>query len=183
MTDQTFVIPEVETERLILRGHTADDAPHSYALWAHETTQRFIGAMASSPGDAWLRMLRYPGLWAIMGFGYWAVTEKATGRFVGECGFADFCRDITPSIRTLPELGYAIVPDAHGKGYATEAVLGAQGWMDTARPGAKCVAIIDPENIASIGVAKKAGYSLWEETRFNGKPVSLFSRHRPEQQA
>lgn len=176
MTEDTFSIPVVETERLILRGHRAEDAPHSYALWAHETTQRFIGAMTSSPGDAWLRMLRYPGLWAILGFGYWAVTEKDGGRFVGECGFADFCRDITPSIRGLPELGYAIIPDVHGKGYATEAVLGAQAWIDRAWPGKRCVAIINPDNTASIGVAAKAGYTLAQNTKFNGKAVSLYER-------
>ncbi|MEN0652093.1 MULTISPECIES: GNAT family N-acetyltransferase [Hyphobacterium] len=176
MTEDTFSIPVLETERLILRGHRAEDAPHSYALWAHETTQRYIGSMTSSPGDAWLRMLRYPGLWAILGFGFWAVIEKDCGRFVGECGFADFCRAMTPSIRGLPELGYAITPDAHGKGYATEAVLGAQAWIDRARNRPRCVAIINPHNTASIGVAVKAGYTAWQETEFGGKPVTVYER-------
>lgn len=176
MTEPRFSIPVVETERLILRAHTADDAPHSHALWADETTRRFIGGAKATPGEAWLRMLRYPGLWAFLGYGYWAVTEQGSGRFVGECGFADFHRDMTPSIRGLPELGYAMIPDTHGKGYATEAVLAAQDWIDRKLNRPRCAAIISPENTASIRVAEKAGYAVLTNTEFGGKPVTLYER-------
>ncbi|MAL08824.1 MAG: GNAT family N-acetyltransferase [Maricaulis sp.] len=176
MTEFTFTIPVVETERLILRGHTAEDAGHSFALWSHPTTARFIGPIAASPGDAWLRMLRYPGLWAVLGFGYWAVFEKSSGDFVGECGFADFHRDISPSLRGIPELGYALMPDFHGKGFASEMVRGAQGWIDQARNRPRCAAIIDPANTASIRVAESAGYKRWQDTEFSGKPVRLYER-------
>ena len=63
-----------------------------------------------------------------MGFGHWAVEEKASGDFIGDLGFADFKRDIQPSIQGLPELGWVLASRAHGKGYATEAVRAAIAW-------------------------------------------------------
>lgn len=178
MTEDCIAIPVIETERLVLRAHRAEDAPHSHALWADETTRRYIGGATATPTDAWLRMLRYPGLWAILGYGYWAVVERDGGRFVGECGFADFHREMTPSIRGIPELGYAFVPAVHGRGYAGEAVRAAQGWIDSALGRPRCAAIINPENTASIRVAERAGYTVWQATEFAGKPVILYERRR-----
>lgn len=34
----------------------------------------------------------------MIGYGFWAVEEKATGRFIGEAGFHDLKRDIQPSL-------------------------------------------------------------------------------------
>ena len=176
MTETSFTIPVVETKRLVLRAHSADDLDHSFALWSHPTTARFIGALTTTRAEAWQRLLRYPGLWAVLGFGYWAVFDKTSGEFIGECGFADFHRDITPSLRGIPELGYAVMPNAHGTGIASEMVSGAQDWIDTAMNCPRCVAIINPENAASIRVAEKSGYTVWQDTEFGGKPVRLFER-------
>ena len=67
-------------------------------------------------------MLRYAGHWQWMGFGFWALEEKSTGAFAGELGFAEFKRELEPSIQGIPEIGWVLAPHAHGKGYATEAV-------------------------------------------------------------
>ena len=45
--------------------------------------------------------LRHGGSWSLIGYGFWAVEEKATGRFIGECGFHDLKRDIKPSIEGI----------------------------------------------------------------------------------
>ena len=135
MTETSFTIPVVETKRLVLRAHSADDLDHSFALWSHPTTARFIGALTTTRAEAWQRLLRYPGLWAVLGFGYWAVFDKTSGEFIGECGFADFHRDITPSLRGIPELGYAVMPNAHGTGIASEMVSGAQQKMRVVASG------------------------------------------------
>jgi RimJ/RimL family protein N-acetyltransferase len=62
-----------------------------------------------------------------MGFGFWVVREKSTGRFVGEVGLANFRRDIEPSLGESKEAGWVLSPWAHGKGFATEAVRAALG--------------------------------------------------------
>jgi RimJ/RimL family protein N-acetyltransferase len=103
-------------------------------------------------------------------------TEKASGRFVGEIGFADFKREMTPTFAGVPEAGWALVPWAHGCGFATEAVEAATAWLDRhlARPRSVCM--IHPEHMASIRVAKKTGYRPWTSSEFKGEPVLLFER-------
>lgn len=48
---------------------------------------------------------RYAGQWSLLGYGYWVVEDKRTGRFAGEVGFADFKRVIEPSLDGVPEIG------------------------------------------------------------------------------
>jgi RimJ/RimL family protein N-acetyltransferase len=66
-----------------------------------------------------------------MGYGYRAVEEKESKRYVGELGFADFKRGILPSVEGLPEIGFALIVQAHGKGYATEALKTVVAWADS----------------------------------------------------
>jgi len=121
-------------------------------------------------------MLRYPGLWALLGFGYWAVAERATGAFIGDVGFADFKRDFVPSIEGIPELGWVLAAHAHGKGFATEAVRAALMWGDEHLPHASTVCIIAPENAASIHVAEKCGYREVQRTTYLEDPTIVYSR-------
>jgi RimJ/RimL family protein N-acetyltransferase len=85
-------IPILETGRLTLRGHRLQDFPASAAMWADPNVTRHIMGKPCSEEESWSRMLRYLGHWSLAGYGYWLVEEKATGRFVGEVGFADYKR-------------------------------------------------------------------------------------------
>src|SRR5262249_10234717 len=147
----------IDTDRLTLRVHTRDDHRDSAAMWADRDVTRFIGGRPSSEEEAWARLLRYAGLWSLLGFGYWVVRAKATGRFVGEVGFADFRRDTTPSLAGAPEAGWVLIPPAQGKGYATEAVRAALAWLEASRGRLRTVCMIDPSNAPSIRVAEKCG--------------------------
>jgi RimJ/RimL family protein N-acetyltransferase len=98
--------------------------------------------------------------------------------FVGEIGFADFKRDITPSIRGIPEMGWVLASAQHGKGYATEGVRAALGWADRHLAAARTVCIIGPGNTASIRVAEKAGYAQICVATFNDAPILMFERAR-----
>ena len=98
----------------------------------------------------------------MFGYGYWAVERREDGRFIGQIGFADFKRDMTPSIEGLPEMGWLFAADAFGQGYASEAVGAGLDWIDRALAPAEVVAIIDEANVASIRVAEKAGFARRE---------------------
>jgi RimJ/RimL family protein N-acetyltransferase len=168
--------PVLETDRLRLRAHRLDDVEHCVAMWTDPAVTRFAGGKPSTEQQTWLRVLGYAGHWSLLGFGYWALEEKATGEFVGELGFANFKRDIAPSMRDVPELGWALASRAHGKGYATEAVRAAVAWGDERFGPTRTVCLIDPENLASIRVARKCGYEVFERALFNERPMLFLAR-------
>lgn len=179
----TFTVPTLETERLILRGHGLADFPASAAMWADPKVTRHITGKPCSEEESWGRFLRYLGHWALTGFGYWMVEEKATRRFVGEVGFADYKRDVEPSIQGIPELGWALVPAMHGKGYATEAVLAAIAWGEKHFGAVPTVCLIAPGNVASLRVAEKCGYREWQRATYKGNPTTLFQRNPRHQES
>ncbi|MBM6596309.1 GNAT family N-acetyltransferase [Microvirga pudoricolor] len=168
--------PPLETDRLLLRAHTARDLDAACSLWNHPMVVENITGKTAGTQEIWFRILRYAGLWPLLGYGYWAVEEKSTGRFVGDVGFADFHRDIEPSLLGIPEAGWLLDPGHHGKGYATEAVLAVLRWLDRGDAGSSSVCIISPTNEASLRVADKCGYRETHRTVFNERPTMLLRR-------
>jgi RimJ/RimL family protein N-acetyltransferase len=172
-------VPELETARLRLRGHRSDDYPDCCAMWADAVVTRHIGGRAFTPEEVWARMLRYAGLWALLGYGYWALEEKSSGRFVGELGFADFRRDMDPPLEA-PEVGWALASSVHGRGFATEALTSVLAWGDATLAIKNTVCIITPENIASINVAQKCGFRELRAVQYKATPVVVYKRLRPQ---
>jgi RimJ/RimL family protein N-acetyltransferase len=168
--------PVIETERLRLRPHEVNDFADCVAMWSDPAITRHTIGSPSPPQRTWQRILAYRGHWTLLGFGYWAVEEKATGRFIGEMGFAEFKRDIKPSIEGMPELGWVWISEAHGKGYATEGLRAAVAWGDRHFGSARTVCIIHPENRASFRVADKLGYKELFRTSKDGEPEIVLQR-------
>lgn len=172
-------IPVIETGRLLLRGMTQGDFEAQAAMWADPVVTRFIGGVPLSREQAWIRHLRHIGSWQVMGFGFWAVIDKATNRLIGEAGFHDLKRDLTPSIEGTLETGWGFVPDAHGKGVATETVSAVLAWGDENRPAMRMTCLIDPGNTVSIRVAEKHGFREFARSTYHGAPTIVFERPRP----
>jgi RimJ/RimL family protein N-acetyltransferase len=172
------VCPELTTDRLLLRAHTAADFTDSAAMWADPIVTRHIGGRPFTREESWHRMLRNPGIWAWLGYGFWVVTERATGRFVGEVGFADFKRDMQPSIEGSPEAGWVLAPWAHGRGYATEAVRAVHAWLDEHPAVERSVCIIDTDHAASIRMAHRLGYVKLCDSTYKDVAIALFERAR-----
>jgi len=172
----TPAVPILETARLRLRGHCLEDFPHSAAMWADLNVIRYVGGKPLTEEESWTKFLRYVGHWAVCGFGYWVAEEKATGAFVGEIGFADYKRDLQPSLKGIPESGWVLASHAHGKGYATEAVRAIVAWGDVQFGPLQTACIIASENLASIRVAEKCGYRQSEVTTYKDHSVVMFVR-------
>lgn len=169
-------VPVIETERLRLRGHRVDDLPNCAAMWAEEGVTRFIGGKPLTEEETWLRMLRHAGHWALMGFGYWVVEEKETGKFLGEAGLAEFRREIEPSIVGIPEAGWVFAGASHGQGYAIEAGQAILDWGAVRFGDNRTVCLINPENTASLRLAGKLGYTEEVRTTFRGNPTLILGR-------
>jgi RimJ/RimL family protein N-acetyltransferase len=169
-------VPILSTPRLTLRGHHVDDLADCAAMWADPRVTQHIGGRPFTREEVWSKVLRYVGHWALLGFGYWVVVEKASGRFAGEVGFADFHREMEPSLDGAPEAGWVLSPSSHGKGFATEALRAALGWLEASRSSKRSVCIIDPGNAASFRVADKCGFVEIARTTYKGGPTVLLER-------
>jgi RimJ/RimL family protein N-acetyltransferase len=167
----------IETARLVLRLHEVGDFDASAAMWADPETVRHISGVPATREQSWARILRYSGHWTLLNYGYWVVAERETGDFVGEVGFADYHREMQPSLDGVPELGWVLARHAHGKGYATEAVQAAVRWAEAHFAASTQIAsMIAPENAASVRVAQKCGFRFWQDARYQSGPVLLYIR-------
>lgn len=169
-------IPILETPRLVLRGHRLDDYPAMLAIWSDPVVQAHFHGRALGREDIWTRLMRHFGMWGMLGYGVWAVEEKATGEYVGAAGLSEVKRDLDPALDGVPETGWTLAPRIHGRGYATEAMRAALAWADAELGAPRTFCIMTPENTASRRVAEKCGYRLWRETVYQNEPTLILLR-------
>jgi RimJ/RimL family protein N-acetyltransferase len=172
------MIPTLETERLILRPHRLADFDIYVEMWADPDVVRFIGGQPFDRENSWSRFLRTAGGWHYLGFGFFAIEEKATGLFVGEAGFHDLHRSLVPDIEGTLEAGWALMPTGQGWGYATEAMAAAIGWAEAAFPDQRMTCIINPDNLPSVRVAGRLGFVELSRTTYHEHPIIVFERRK-----
>jgi RimJ/RimL family protein N-acetyltransferase len=150
-------IPELRSDRLVLRGHVETDLDSAAAMWSHPEVVRYIGGRPFTREEVWHRILRYIGHWSFRPFGYWAIHERAGDRFIGEIGLADWKRQAVSL--ECPETGWVLIPAAQGHGYASEALHLMLDWADANAIERTCCTISDG-NLASVKLANKFGYMV-----------------------
>ena len=170
--------PRLETERLILREFRAGDLDAHSATLGDAEVVRFIGGKPMSREDSWRRLCSGLGSWQLIGIGPWAVESKSDARLVGHCGFFEFQRDMQPSIRGEPEMGWIFDHSVHGQGIAFEACARALLWADEMLGAASYPAIISLENVASIKLAERLGFKRLEDAVYRDEPIAFFRRER-----
>jgi len=171
-------LPLLESPRLRMRAPVREDFPDIARLWGTPEVTRFILSRPATREECWTRLLRNAGHWTLLGYGLWVVEDRDSGTFLGEVGVLNLERDITPSFNGMPELGWALLPQAHGRGLATEAVHAALAWADAHLDYPRSVCIITAENVASVKVARKCGFNHLATGQFRGEPIEIYARPR-----
>ncbi|MEM7498433.1 MAG: GNAT family N-acetyltransferase [Pseudomonadota bacterium] len=145
-------IPVLETERLILRGHVLSDfGPYERAFG--EARTRYMGGPLGQRG-AWASFCRDVAQWVLLGHGAWAVTGRDGGAFLGQVGL-----NRHPYFPET-ELGWLLVAEAEGHGYAGEAARIVRDWAYRERGITTLVSYIHRENAGSIALAERLGARL-----------------------
>jgi RimJ/RimL family protein N-acetyltransferase len=143
----------LETPRLILRPLRMEDFDAWAAFMADDVATRFIGG-PQPRATAWRSFMCMCGAWHMTGIAMFSVIEKGSGKWVGRLG------PWYPEGWPEAEIGWGIAREHWGKGYASEGAAAAMDYAFDVLGWDHVIHCIDPDNLASQGVAKKLGSTL-----------------------
>ena len=152
----------IETERLRLRPFAADlsDLDPLHEIQSDPEHMRYYPhPFSRDESRAWIE--RSLERQERLGFSLWAIEDRETGEFLGNCGPIPQVVDGVDEI----ELGWSVTPRRAGQGIATEA---AAAWRDRVLGPFgfdRLISLVRPENVPSRRVAEKIGMAVWKETR------------------
>ena len=171
--------PRLETERLILRDFHRDDLDALAATLGDIAVVYHLTGEPISREDSLRRLFMAVGQWPVIGMGMCAVERKSDGKLVGHVGFFDMERDMVPSLKGLPEMGWIFDTSVHGQGIACEACEAALDWLDASHGPIEVPAIIAIDNIASLKLAEKLGFVRGADGVYKGEPIAVVRRPAP----
>lgn len=143
-------LPQLETERLILRPPRIEDFDAYAANMADAESARFIGGQQPRP-VAWRGFLSSAGAWMVQGFSMFSVIEKASGQWIGRLG------PWYPEGWPGTEVGWGLARHAWGKGYAHEGSVAAIDWAFDVLGWDEVIHSIHPDNHPSKALARRLG--------------------------
>ena len=169
--------PVIETKRLILRRWRADDIAPNTVMLSDPGTARFITPDRRPVTEeliGWRNAAVIAGHWALHGFGMFVVEEKSSGTYAGRVG--PWCPPGWPGF----EVGWGIAKEFRGQGYAVEAARAAIDWTFTNLDIDRIIHCINPENLASQGVARRLGATIDGQATMSGDVVDLWVTKREQ---
>lgn len=145
----TVNIPEIKTERLLLRAPVREDFEGYFGVFGDDRS-RFMGG----PYDrnrAFKEFGSDMSNWIIDGLGYWTIADRADNRYLGSVGFSQ-----PPSFPEL-EMGWFVNQSAEGQSIAFEAASAARDYVFDTLGFDGFVSYIDPDNDRSMALAERLG--------------------------
>jgi RimJ/RimL family protein N-acetyltransferase len=145
---------ELETPRLLLRAAKVSDASFFLTLlntsdWLQYIGDRFVKTLVDAERYVKVNIMAH---YQVDGFGMLVVTEKTSGCAIGLAGL------VKRSQSDTVELGYALMPDSYGKGYANEASKAIINWSFEILGFNKLKAVVNCHNSYSIKVLDQLGF-------------------------
>ena len=162
----------IETERLSLRLLTPNDLEAWSVFFINNPQLHFVGVTEEAEpkvhAEKWMQrqLTRY----IETGYGMLAIIEKATGQLIGQVGILQRYIDG----ETMYEIGYGIIPEKWGKGFASEGAIRMKQYLIDNSIDNKVISLIHPDNIGSQKVAEKNGMRKEREWLFEGKPCFIY---------
>lgn len=154
---------DITTDRLIMRPFAAADINYLIHLKGSEANMAMTNVGVINAQAATEQLEQYRHQWAVRGIGMWTLTHKASGAFVGECGFVE-----RPDMEEM-SLRYTLCQGWWSQGLAPESVDAALGF-GLNDGGLKTVSALALEtNERSCRILESAGMTF-VETGFSGTP-------------
>jgi len=158
---------QIETNRLILRELSTDDALDFYNLNLNPKVVQYTGDSSFKSVQHALIFLQQYTPYKDYGYGRWAVIEKSTNTFIGWCGLKYHDEGYV-------DLGFRFFEEQWGKGFATESSKACIKYAKTTLNLSHLIGRVHPKNIASINVLKKLGFKVYKTGECNGINNSIY---------
>ena len=163
----------LETERLVLRPLTPDDAEFMLELLTDPSWLRFIGDRGVRTLDDAQRYIsdRLVGSYERHGYGLYVVERREEPGPIGICGLVK--RDALPDA----DIGFAFLPEFWSAGYAHESAAAVKQYALGTLGLPRLLAITNDDNVASIRLVEKLGLEFVRmlELSPGEAPVRLFA--------
>ncbi|WP_380056689.1 GNAT family N-acetyltransferase [Falsihalocynthiibacter sp. SS001] len=151
MTVRLVNTPILTTERLTLRVPRLDDFP-VVSEFIHSDRSKYVRPAEVDEGMPFRVLSMFVGMWALRGYGLFAICLKDTDKMIGAVG------PWHPIHWPEPELGWSIYdPAFEGKGYAREAAIATRAYAFNELGWDTAVSYIHKDNAASIKLAQALG--------------------------
>lgn len=166
---------EIETPRLLLRPPTADDFEGWARFHADPLTMEHLGGVQHE-ADAWRSLAALIGAWHLRPAAMFSVVERASGQWIGRVGPWE------PHQWPVREVGWGLLREAEGKGYALEAAVASIDFAFHALGWDRVDHLIADANRRSRALAERLGATPGHETRMPGAlgklPVRAWGQSR-----
>jgi [ribosomal protein S5]-alanine N-acetyltransferase len=148
------VSTRIETPRLVIRTFEPRDGEAWIAMVNDPAVNRFLPPGPDATMETFQEVIeRRHAMEREIGYTMWAVDDKTTGTFVGQCGIRPVEEDAGPEI----DLAYHYTRASWNKGYGTEAVIAVLAHGLGPAGLDRIMAVAMPENTGSWRVMEKAG--------------------------
>ena len=163
----------LETPRLVLREMSSGDLDFVAELLAHPEVMHFWPKTYTRvEAEEWIR--RHAERYARDGYGYWLALDKISGQPIGQAGL------LAQQVDGVAEIGigYMIHRPFWRQGYATEAAAHCRDYAFGTLGKERLIVLVRPENVVSVKVAGKIGFTRERETNYAGFVHTVFAKAR-----
>ncbi|SCZ67919.1 GNAT family N-acetyltransferase [Thiohalomonas denitrificans] len=165
-----------ETERMLIRPLSLDDVPALTGILSDpEVMKHSVRGVCDEAATR--KFVKWClACYESHGVGPWALIDKESSAFIGFCGVGPERVGDAEEVN----LGYRLARGYWGRGLATESTRAVLAHAFGIKEFESVVVIVEPEHVASLRVAEKAGFCGFREVTFHGKPVRLYRLTREE---
>jgi RimJ/RimL family protein N-acetyltransferase len=170
----SFAAPRIplalESARLLLRMPAEGDWRPLHAYYGDADSVRHTVGTPLTEAQTWRTLAGVVGHWAWRGYGPYTMLNMDDRSVLGVPGLW------YPNDRPEPEIKWALVPAARGRGLAAEAARAVRQMAREHLPGVRLISLIADGNEPSVRVAEAAGARLEREIEWRGSRAFIYRR-------
>lgn len=159
----------IENERFYLREYQESDYQDLSEIYQDPINMQYFGTPYSDQTMNRLMTWTFDN-YKKYGFGFWAIIDKQSGAFIGDCGLSMQLIDN----EWLPEIGYHLKRKYHHLGYASEAAKLVKEYIFKNYNYDALYGYTTSDNIPSINVMKRNNMTLFKEYKKDNEDYVVY---------